>query len=420
MEAIADYAGLLVAMLLLIGCSAFFSGSEAALFYLRRQDRRAFSAGNAAQRAAAGLLNDPDRLLTAVLFWNLLVNITYFAIASIVGLRLQRDGLAAEAGAFTAGALLTIIFFSEMLPKSVAVVRTRPVAALVGLPLAASVRALDPVLPVLRTVNLISRRLIWPRFEPEPYLDLSDLGRAIELSITDAKLRQQEQAILRNIVSLSEVRVDELMRPRLHFLTFRPPVHLADLKGRMPPSGYILVSEPESDEVTGAIPLMYLFDVPEQHLEHHAERLVYVPWSANAATALQLMQSKDLRVAAVVNEFGDTVGIVTFDDIVAAIFDAGGGRVTRLLRSAAIEPLADGCWRLVGMTGVRRLARHFNRSLPHTKSVTVAGVLQEQLQRMPQPGDLCRWGPFELQVLEVPDRGPLTVILRVMDEEDES
>ena len=214
----------LATMAVLICCSAFFSGSEAALFYLRRSDRQRLQSGNTAQRLAATLLDDPDRLLTAVLFWNLVVNITYFAIVSIIGIRLERQHRGAEAGMFGLAALLLVIFCSEMLPKNLAVLQPRLVAAWVSLPLATAVRALDPVMPTIRFANLVSRRLILPRFEPEPYLELGDLERAIHLSTTDPTFMQQELDVLQNIVSLSEVRVDELMRPRRQFLAFRPPV----------------------------------------------------------------------------------------------------------------------------------------------------------------------------------------------------
>ena len=207
----------LAAMLVLIGGSAFFSGSEAAFFCLRWSDMRRLSKGNTAGQIAAGLLHDPDRLLSAVLFWNLVINVSYFAIASIAALRISDDerGGATYAALFSLGALLTIIFFSEMLPKSIAVLSPRRIASFISIPLAVSVRVIGPLMPLMSTINLLSRRLIWPSFEPEPYMEVSDLEQAIQLSTTDAALLEQEQRVLENIVQLSETRVDELMRPRV-------------------------------------------------------------------------------------------------------------------------------------------------------------------------------------------------------------
>jgi CBS domain containing-hemolysin-like protein len=404
----------------LILFSAFFSSSEAALFYLSRVERRKLAAGNRPQRVAAGLLAEPDRLMTAVLFCNLVANLAYFALASIISIRLNLDRRTAAAGSFAVVSLLAIIVFGEMLPKSLGVLQPRRLAALVSLPLAATVRLLSPVLPGLHLANLLSRRLLLPRFRPEPYLRVGDLERAVRLSTSDATLLEQEQRVLQNLVLLSEIRAEELMRPRMQFLSFRPPVSLTDLKGRMPRGGYLLVTEPDSDEVAAAIPLRSLWSIPGEHLEQHAEAVVYVPWCTTVAEVLEVMQRQDRQVAAVVNEFGETIGILTFDDVLDTIFSRAPSRSQRLLERMPIRRVSAGTWHVTGMTSLWRLVRHFNVERPPSKSVTVAGVVQEVLQRLPEPGDQCRWGPFQLQVLDVPERGQLLVELTLSDEQEET
>ena len=415
MQLLIDSAVWLLAMAVLLFCSAFFSSSEAALFYLNRQERRRLGSGNRAQRIAAALLAEPDRLLSAVLFWNLVINITYFTIVSILIIGWERAGRATEAGAFAVAALLAIIVFSEMLPKSLAVLQPRVTATLVAVPLSAAVRLVDRVMPVLRTVNLLSRRLLWPGFKPEPYLRVGDLERAVELSTSDAALLEQEQSVLQSIVSFSEIRADELMRPRTAFHSFHPPVALGDLAGRLPPSGYLLVTERDSDEVAAAIALKRLSHVPTEKLEEYAEPVVYVPWSTTVAEALETIRRSRRRVAAVINEFGETIGILTADDILDEIFSPASSRSQRLLRRVPIRQVAPGVWHVTGMTSLRRLVRHFGVHRPTAKSVTVAGVIQEVLERFPHPGDRCRWGPFELKVIDVPQRGQLVVELTRTD-----
>ena len=228
------------AMVVLLLCSAFFSASEAALFSLRRAARRELSKGGRAAQAVARLLDDPNRLLTAVLFWNLLINLSIFTIGSILSLQLEHAGHAAGAGAFALGTLMAVIVFGEMLPKSLGVLRSQWLAVWMAIPLAATVRVVDPLLPIFRTITLLSRRLLWPNFQPEPYLHVRDLERAVHLSGADAVLIEHETRVLESVVLLSDIRAEELMRPRTQFITYRPPVTLADLKtpaavGRLPP-----------------------------------------------------------------------------------------------------------------------------------------------------------------------------------------
>ncbi len=409
----------LIAMVVLIACSAFFSGSEAALFYLRWEDRRLLASGGPSQRAAARLLQNPDRLLSAVLLWNLAINMTYFGISSIVALRFEEEGDSSKTFAFSACALMVIIFCSEMLPKSIAVLSARRSAGLVGIPLSATVRVLDPVMPTLRLVSLLSRRLIWPRFQPESYLEVSDLERAIKLSSADTPASEQERATLRNIVMLSDIRAEEWMRPRTQFVTFQSPVSLDDLRGKMTPSGYLLVTEADHEDITSAINLSELSDVPAENLQRRGQPVACVPWCATVADVLQQLQRSHREVAVVVNEFGETIGILTFADILATLFHDNPSRSDRLLDREPIQAVGEGVWHVTGMTSLRRLARHFQTNLPLTTNVTIGGVIQDLLQRLAVRGDECDWGEFHLSVLKAPRRGQLLIEVRRVPSQEE-
>jgi putative hemolysin len=330
---------------------------------------------------------------------------------------LQQSGRSAVAGSFAVGSVLVMIFVGELLPKSVAVIRPPVLAATLAVPLQVLVRLLDPLLPAFRLTMLLSRRLIWPKFQPEPYLRVSDLERAVRLSTSDAAVVEQEQKVLESIVSLSEIRADELMRPRLQLRVFRPPVALADLGGQLPASGYLLITEPDSDEVARAVSLRNLWRVPAEHLEQLADPVAYVPWSTTVAQAVEVMHRQQRRVAAVVNELGETIGILLLEDVVDTIFGDTPSRSERLFKRLPIRQVATGVWHVTGMTSIRRLVRHFHlQEPPPTQSITVSGVVQEVLQRMPQAGDQCRWGPFQLKVLDVPQRGRLLVELTMAEE----
>ncbi len=409
----------LLAMAILIGLSAFFSASEAALFSLPWQQRSRMTEGSPGQRACATLLVTPDRLLTAVLFWNLVINMCYFAITAHLGLQLQENMGASTTVLFSVASLLMLIFFSEMLPKSLAVLRPAWLASLVGIPLVLFVRLTDPLIPFLRFCQLVNQRLFWPRFEAEPLLDIADVDRAVELSTEDAQLAEQEQRTLHHIIQLSEARVDEWMRPRRQFLSFPPPVSLSDLEGKVPPSSYLLVTELESEEIQSAIPLKTITGIPDRHLEHHGTPVLHVPWAASVADTLQQMHDRQRQVAAVVNEFGETIGVLTMEDILDTLFRDEPSRSGRLLNRIAIEQVEPSCWHVMGMTSIRRLARHFKVTLPEIRGVTVAGVLQDLLARLPEGDDQCDWGPFHFRVLETPARGHLRVELTLRDPGEE-
>lgn len=408
-----------IAMALLAVASGFFSCSEAALFSLKPDDRRVLKSGSATQRIAVELLEKPDQLLTAILFWNLIVNIVFFALASVIGIKLEREGHPTEAGLVALGSLVSIIFCSEMIPKTVGVMIPQLMSSLVSIPLAISIRAFAPIAPIFAAVNTGIRRLLFPYFQTEPYLELSDLEQAISASTVDQELASQERMALQNIVSLSDLQAEELMRPRTQYQSFHPPVSLEDLGGQLTRSGYLLVTEPDSDEVSAAIALKYLPSIPRQHLEHFAQPVVYVPWCTTVAAVFDELQSSNREVAAIINELGETIGIITLEDLLRAVFEENASRSALLLATASLEQISESRWRATGMTGLRRLRRAFDLTLPPCKSTTVGGIIQERLQRIPEPGDRVRWFVFEFLVVETNQLGQMTVELEILDSHGE-
>lgn len=408
----------LIAMGVLIGLSGFFSSSEAALFSLRWGHQRDMQeSGSGGDRIALRLLADPERLLAAVLFWNLLVNMLYFTLVSIVGLRLERQHGPVAAGVFSGAALLAIIFFSEMLPKSLAVLRPRTMARWQAPPLSAAINLLTPLIPLLRTVNILSRRLIAPEFKTEKLLETDDLERALAHVHQNEEVAEAEQAALRNLLLLSDLRVEEWMRPRTQFRAFHPPVRLSDLEGELTPSGYLLVTEPDGDEddIAAAIDLGAMAEIPKGPLDRFATPVVYTPWCATVADAMQQMQDAEAHVAAVVNEYGETIGILTEEDLLETIFTYSPSRSRLLLDTNPIHSLSDNHWLVAGVTSLRRLSEMLDCELPPCTSVSVAGALQEHLQRLVREQDEGEWGPFRFKVLEMPHRGHMVVELNLRE-----
>jgi CBS domain containing-hemolysin-like protein len=384
----------------LILLSALFSGSEAALFSLPARSRRRLNRSGVGGPIAARLLQQPERLLSAILFWNLLINMTYFAIAAIIGGRLEADPQAGRPAAvvFTVITLLTIIFFSEMLPKSLAVMSPLRLSILVGPPLAFAVQIVSPILPAVKISNLFARRLIWPGFTPEPEIELSDIERAIELGTDDAVLIQRERLAMRGVVEMAESRVSEVMRPRARLTICPAPVTLAVLQQGTPAGGFLLVTDPKLKKIIAAIGVRRLRPSQLDDLKAAAEAVIFVPWSARVSQVWDQLNEEDCGVAVVVNEFGEAIGALSTDDILRVVLAPRRGRDE--VDEASIQELAADCYRVNGSASLRALAKRLSLEIPEEGIATVAGYMQRHNERRPREGDRAVLGRFELIVSE--------------------
>lgn len=389
----------LIVMLVLVAGSAFFSGSETALFYLSREDLRRMQTGTSGERLAAQLMRNPDRLLTVVLFWNLVINLSYFMVSLIVAKRLIDSNHSSLAGVISFGGLVGMILCGEVAPKSMAVIFRKQIAVLASWPLAIAARILDPALPFLGTTTRALRRAMWPTLKLEPYLEFDDIERAVESSELGVEIVRLEQQILGRILDLSEMHAEEIMRPRGTYKVWQPPLSLEDLRNVEDPSDVVLIAGEDGDTVEKAIALQELSHLPELHLETIADDVVFIPWCGSVAAALTQLRRKFVSVASVVNEYGETVGIITEGDILDTLLNPESSRTRRLLDRDPVVKTRAG-YLVDGLTTLRYLGERlgFDYEPGDEGLLTVTSLLHEELQRFPAMNDQCIWQGYRFTV----------------------
>ncbi len=403
------------AVVMLVCCclSAIFSSSETSFFSLTRDELKLFQLGTRRQQLVARLMKHPDRILTAVLFWNLVINLAYFATSVVMVRLLLNSGQTLAAGIASIAGLLFIILFGEVLPKCLAVMYRQPISVLTSPILSVSVRLVRHAIPFFDVVCTSLRKGFWPNLTYEPLLDIEDLEQAINVSSHSKDLARIEKQVLQNILEMMDVSVVEVMRPRGTYFTASAPINRVDLHGLLPPDGYVLIVEPGSDDITGAISLNSYTNIPEKHLEYTAEKIIHVPWCAKLSFVLSELRTRLRSVASIVNEYGETIGIVTYEDIIDTIIEIDASRTRRVLQRDPVVHLANGDFSVEGMTTLRYLSRQMNIDYdpPEGGLTTVAGLLHEELEKIPVEGDSCQWQGYKIEVTQSNGRGRIKVKL---------
>ena len=268
---------------------------------------------------------------------------------------------------------------------------------LVGLALARPTRALARLLaPVASLLILIGNAITPGRgFREGPFSSDIELRELVDIAGSRGVVEETEREMLQSVFDLGDTIVREVMVPRTEMVwierdkSLRQALALASRSGmsRIPVIG---------DDVDDVVGIAYLKDLvaramtlePQDSGPGLVELMrapVFVPESKNVDDLLREMQRDRNHFAVVVDEYGGTAGIVTIEDILEEIV----GEITDEYDAdtpAPVEPLPDGSFRVSARLPVEDLGELFDVELDDDEVDTVAGLLAQQLGRVPLPG----------------------------------
>lgn len=353
---------------------------------------------------ASALLERPDRLIGLILIGNNLVNIAASAIATVIAIRLYGD-----AGIVVATFLLTlvILIFAEVTPKTIAALNPESVAfpaSLILLPL------LRLMMPLVATVNFITNGLL-KMLGVNPDLDGDDKVSREELrtivSDPGAMIPQRHRGMLVNILDLESVSVDDIMVPRNEFYGIDLEDSDQTIIDRIQQSSHTVlpVWSEDSNNIQGVLHLRNVGAVLERGglcrdaLMEALDRPYFIPESTPLHTQLRNFQQKKMRLAIVVDEYGDVIGLVAVADILEEIV----GEFTSNLNDNAddIFPQRDGSYVLDGSVAVREINKVLEWELPTDGPKTISGLLLEHLESFPDANAGMQIGDYRLEILEL-------------------
>lgn len=392
---------MLVLLGVLLFLSALFSASETALFRLRRE--QIAQAG----RSAVSLIERPRDLLISVKVGNVLVDIAFFVFAQHA--LAERPGL----GDDLIGGLisvLAVVVLGDIVPKLVAL-RAPLFVARLGAPALWLLRQLlGPVRIVLTRLLELVARALGPLGKSEPGLQSNELYALLERSAERGHLEGEEADLLYEVVELREVRVREIMQPRVDTLFLdasgdnRAEIVARALERR---ATWVPVVDGTPDQVLGRVRVRDLLTRPDRPVPQLVLPIKFVPEVASCLDLLHVLREERQAEAVVVDEWGGTAGVVEIERVFEEI--VGDLRLEDERRWQPVVPLGEGRFRVSGGLSLRDWNEAFGVDLVPSEFETLGGFVTAQLGRVPRPGDAFRFGHLELSVHEVRGRRVLSV-----------
>ena len=385
-----------VALVILVGFSAFFSASETAFSSLNqiRLKSRAEDGDSSAARVLA-MAEQYDKLLSTILIGNNIVNIA----AASIGTILFTQMLGAERGATVSTIVLTIIvlIFGEVTPKSLAKEMPEKVATAVS-PFLVLLMALMTPLTWLFT----QWKKLLGHFVHSGEVDTITEGELMTMvseAENDGELTDRESELIRSAIEFDDVEVEEILTPRVDVVAVEDDIPLEELAQTFAESGYsrLPVYHGTIDNIIGVVHEkdFYIARLKKAtKIDDLVVPTLYTTGSTQISQLLRTLREQHHHLAVVVDEYGGTEGIITLEDIleelVGEIWDEHD-EVTEDFRKQS-----DGSWLVSGSASVDDLYEELD--LPEEEDIdsnTVNGLVQEKTCHLPKVGDRFTLGEYD-------------------------
>ncbi len=400
---------LLIALFLL---SAFFSGSETALMALNRYKLKHLAKKNIGARKALELLQQPDRLIGLILLGNNLVNIVIIQIATLIGFTIGGNtGIAIATAILT----LALLIFAEVTPKTIAALRAEKIAfpaAIIFVPL------LKIALPIVWLINIASNFFVRlfgadPNKVVETALNREELKTIV--NDDNSSLKNTHKNMLISVLDLESTTVEDIMVPRSEIAGIDLNDDWNDIEEQILRSTFtrLLVYKNRLDQVEGIVHLRKLIPyIHENKLSRKTLIKTMVPtyFTPNATpltTQLLNFQNEKKRVAIVVDEYGEILGMVTLEDLLEEIVIEFSGSINPL----EIKEMNKDTYWLDGGMHIRDVNRRLNIKLPTNGPKTLNGLILEKLETIPTIGTTTLINNYPLEIRKIQNNAVKNLIL---------
>jgi Mg2+/Co2+ transporter CorB len=408
---------ILAAIVALLVLSAFFNGAETALTAASRARMHSLEQeGNARARQVNRLLQQPAKMIGAVLLGNTLVDILAASLASGLGvLMLGPAGVAYATAIMT----LLIVIFAAVLPKTYALAFSDKVALFVAPVMRVMIVVFNPL---TAAIQYIVRQLL--KLTPNKRDDAANILAAheeirgtIELNTIGGAVAKGDAAMLGGVLDLRSLQVLDIMVHRTKMQTINVDDSAEKVVDEVLKSQHTRIPlwKDEPENIVGVVHTKDLlvalsrvsWDLSRIDVKDLAAQPWFVPDTTSVVDQLNEFLKRKAQLALVVDEYGEVQGLITLEDILEEI--VGQIADEHDVQDAGIRVQADGSVNVDGTVAIRDLNRQMDWALPDEEATTVAGLVMHEAQTIPEPGQAFTFYGYRFEILRK-SRNKITAI----------
>jgi putative hemolysin len=398
---------LLLAFLVLLGLSAFFSSAEAAFISLPKLRIR-FLVESGVKRAErlAKLAEKPERFLAIVLLGNNLVNIAAATIGTIISVSVF--GYPWGPVIATVGVTVMVLVFGEVIPKTYAVHHSQRLSIMYANPLRIIELCFYPLILGLERIGISLTRVAAVSEEENRLISEGEIRSAINVGESEGVVEEEEAKILHQVLEFTDRPVGKIMVPRTEIAWVAQGTKISDFLNVYTQEHYsrFPVYKDNTDNVIGILNakdvLLKLTDGPQSrdtYIDDLVRPAYFVPEGKHLGELLAEMRDGGHHAAIVVDEFGGIAGMVTLGQLTEEIVGDIHDELTDQERDFVVT--GDSTFQLDGGFRVEDANEELKLNLPAGDYETVAGFILGHLGRIPRQGEHFKYQNLKFVVTEM-------------------
>lgn len=400
--------------IVLVGClvfSAIFSAAETALTsvpesYIKKvvDDKVGFI------KPFVLWLNKPNRVLTAIIVGNNLVNTLSAVVATVYAQKLLDDYVISIATGVTT---IAVLVFGEITPKTFARHNARMVLNWVIYIIYTAYFLLFPVVWVLSQFAVFLVHTLGGHTKRVgPTTTKEDIEYLIRLSHEEGVFKAEQGMMLKSVMSFRDTATKEIMVPRTAIFSLHVNASFDEVISQVSQHGYTRwpVYNEDIDHVVGVFYVKDLINFQMKGdanfvLRHHLHKAIFIPESMKLDAVLRDFQRKKVHLAIVVDEYGGTAGIVTLEDILEEIVGDIRDEYDKEEEEQMVRRLGEFHFIAFGRTNISDLARITGISLPDDEDYeTLGGFLTHVFGKIPRKNAEYFYDHWKFRVVEVEEQ----------------
>lgn len=379
----------LIVLFILLLLSAFFSSAETALTTVNKIRIRTLAEdGNRRAKTVLAITDDSGKMLSAILIGNNIVNLSAASLTTTLAYSFGGSMVAIASGILT----LLILLFGEITPKTMATIHAEKMSLVYAPVISIFMKIMTPAIFVVNglSVGILFLLRVDPNAKNTAMTE-NELRTIVDVSHEDGVIESDEREMINNVVDLGDARAKDVMVPRVH-VTFADvnstyeellAIFREDKYTRLP------IFEDTTDNVVGTINMkdLLLYDsAKEFHIRDFLREAYFTYEYKNISELLVEMRQASFNIAIVLDEYGETAGLITLEDILEEIVGEIHDEYDEN-EEDFIQEIDEREYIVEGSINLDELNDRLELDLKSDEYDSLGGFIIERLDRLPEAGD---------------------------------